>query len=355
MNILIVTYHELHETTPRAFRAKSLVDAFQRLGHSVEFVSSRVSREEGIQTVSRPKALRRRRSSALSVISVLSRLLSGVVPDGKVFFSACKIYPKLRNKDVDLVISIGLPFTVHIMTALAIRTGGLRTKKAIADYGDPYSGNPVGVRPFYAKALERWVLSHFDGVSVPLQSAVEAYHDVVDSLGMITIIPQGCNIERDFSGRYSGNARPTFAYAGNLYKDVRDPTLFLEELTKIEVHFDFHFYTELRNTHTMIILEPFLEKLRGKLHLHNKIPRDECLEVLSGMDFLVSFRNASTIQAPSKIIDYVLSSRPFLEIGQGQSDFAEFYRFFRGDYSGFVVPDISAFDEIAVAKKFLSM
>lgn len=351
MKILLISFFDLEETTPRAFRAKTLFDAFKKLGHDVELVTSRPSRKS-------KKYISESRSKGRFNIffrSIVSKLLSRLVPDGKVFFQACKVYPKLRNKSADITISIGLPFSIHLMTALAIRLGRLKTGKVIADYGDPYSGNPISEKPFYAKSLERWMLTNFDKIAVPLESAKAAYSKVVVSRNQIKAIPQGCNIRRDFSKNYTRHTIPTFAYAGVLYKKIRDPSSFFEELTKIKTPFIFHFYTDFGNSHTMSILEPYVKKLAGKLHIHGKVPRDECIEILSHMDFLVNFSNMSTIQAPSKLIDYTLSSRPFIEIAQGQKVFHDFNRYLAGDYSGFVSPDISSFDEMLVANKFISL
>lgn len=349
MKILLISNFGINEITPRAFRVKSLFHAFHKLGHDVELVTARNQKREKDYAQTNHKG-----RFTCFTRSIASRILSQSIPDGKVFFTACKVYPKLKNKSVDLTISIGLPFTIHLMTALALRSGRLKTKTVVADYGDPYSGNPVGSYPFYAKTLERWVLSHFDKIAVPLEGAIAAYDNVVVSPNQIKVIPQGCNIKRDLSKCYTGNAIPTFAYAGVLYKETRDPSLFFEELVKIKTPFVFYFYTDFGNSHTMEILKPFLKKLTGKLYLHRALPRDKCLEKLSRMDFLISFPNKSTIQAPSKLIDYTLSSRPFLEISQDEINFTKFYKYLSGDYSDFSKPDISMFDEIAVANRFIA-
>lgn len=348
MKILIVSFFGLEETTPRAFRAKSLFNSLKILGHDVEFVSARKINKTP-QDIKAPP-LRPRIPRAIR--SALGNFLSRTIPDGKVFFEAIKLLPKIKSQSVELTITIGLPFTVHLVTWVALKLNRLKTSRIIADYGDPFSTNPISKKPFYSKSLERLVLKSFDKITIPVESAAAAYIDTLVPPSKIEVIPQGFNISESFSGNYQGNPIPTFAYAGIFYNKIRDPSTFLELLSKVEYEFTFHIYTELSNTQTINLLEPYVSKLGSRMVLHDKIPRSECLEVLSKMDFLINFSNATSIQSPSKIVDYVLSGRPFLTINQENPDLKSFIEFLHKDYSAFEKPDISKFDEINVAKKF---
>ena len=351
MKILIISFFGLHDTTPRAFRAESLFRSLKKLGHDVEFISARTS----------PKKFKDpKREAPPSIIvrnlrSAIGRILSAIVPDGKLFFEGIKLFPKINNQSIDLTITIGLPFTVHLVTWVALRLNRFKTKHIIADYGDPFSTNPINRTPLYSKALERLILKNFNNITIPVESAITAYQGILVPHGKVQIISQGFNIEQDLSSNYEKNAIPTFAYAGALYKKIRDPSIFLEFLTKIEDDFVFHIYTDFSNTQTINILEPYFLKLGSRMVVHDKIPRVECLEVLSRMDFLLNFSNATQIQAPSKVVDYVLSGRPFLNIQQESLEPKEFLRFLQRDYTSFEKPDISAFDEINVAQKFVRL
>lgn len=351
MKILIVSFFGLYDTTPRAFRAESLFRSLKNLGHDVEFISARTSPKahKNLKIEPPPSIIIR------NLKSTIGRALSAIVPDGRTFFDGIKLFPKIKNQSFDLTITIGLPFTVHLVTWAALQLNRFKTSRIVADYGDPYSTNPIKKIPPYSKILERLVLKSFDSITIPVESAITAYEGVLVPRGKVQIIPQGFNIKQDFSNNYTINTIPTFAYAGALYKKIRDPSIFLEFLTKIEDDFVFHIYTDFSNTQTINILEPYFLKLGRRMVVHDKIPRIECLEVMSRMDFLINFSNATQIQAPSKIVDYVLSGRPFLNIQQENSDPIEFLRFLRGDYSAFEKPDISEFDEINVAQKFVRL
>lgn len=351
MKIVIISNFAINDNTPRAFRAKSLFETLKRLEHEVIFITP----NDKIQKSKTQDVGKKPRSSLNNKArNLVSKFLYLILPDGKNFFKSIKLFGRIRQENVDLTISIGLPFTVHFMTALSILTGRLKTKKAVADYGDPYSSNPSINKPFYAKHLERWTLKSFDKISVPNKNSIPAYTNLVPIEQIITI-PQGYNIKQDFSENYSENKISCFCFAGNLYKKIRNPSTFLQYLTTIQDDFEFHIYTDFRNTETMEILRPFKEKLKGKLILHSQVQRETCIEIMSRMEFLVNFSNKSSTQTPSKIIDYTLSSRPFINISQEQSTFDEFDKFLKKDYSKFTMPDISDFDEVLVSEKFLKI
>lgn len=350
MKILIVSYFPMNQMTPRAFRAKSLYETFVRQGHEVVFISSHDSTSNKVKTV----PIDNYNYVTKKLRNAISLMLNCSLPDGKNFFKATRLLNKINHKNIDLTISIGLPFSTHLMTAIAVKVGKLKTTKLIADYGDPYSKNPSSLKPFYATALERWTLATFDKITIPTESAATAYKEIITK-DKIEVIPQGRNINQDFTSNYIKNQVPNFCFAGNLYKKIRNPKLFLDLLTTINKDFIFHIYTDFQNTETMEILTHYKEKLNNRLVLRSQIPRQLCIETMSRMDFLINFSNQSTIQTPSKIIDYALSSRPFLDISQDQDNFEEFYKYLDLDFSSFIKPDISKFDENLISKKFLRL
>jgi hypothetical protein len=50
------------------------------------------------------------------------------------------------------------------------------------------------------------------------------------------------------------------------------------------------------------------------LILSDFIPRNELLEKMANMDFLVNFDNNTPVHIPSKLIDYAICGRPVLNI-----------------------------------------
>lgn len=345
MNILIICYFSVEDTTPRAFRARSLYESLSRLGHVVTLVTP-------------PKIHKSHEVKKASPLGTKIKLLARkallfFLPDGIGTFKIPFFIKQLNGKNADITISVGLPFTVHLAAALAVSFKLLKTKLLIADYGDPYSQNPGSAKCFYAETMEKWVVSKFDIVTIPTIKAVAAFEKITTNKNKLFIIPQGYPIEKIYSTNYKKNNIPNFAYAGILYKLIRNPKTFFEHLLTIKKDFRFHIYTDIHNTETMQILSPYISQLKEKLIIHEMIPREQCIEALSSMDFLVNFSNDSSTQTPSKIVDYTISSRPFININQTQFEFKEFDMFFNWDFSTYRSTDISAFDENKVAKMFL--
>ncbi len=143
---------------------------------------------------------------------------------------------------------------------------------------------------------------------------------------------------------------PVFAFAGGFIPGYRDPGAFLEFLATWEKPFRFVVYTQDGG-----MLEPYLEKLNGRLEIRDYIPREELLGKLSGMDFLLNFDNNTGVQLPSKLIDYSLTGRPVLNI---TAPFEERVtrEFLLGDYSNrMLLPPREQYDIINVANQFLEL
>jgi hypothetical protein len=82
------------------------------------------------------------------------------------------------------------------------------------------------------------------------------------------------------------------------------------------------------------------------------LPRIECIERLSSMDFLVNFENDTSNQVPSKLIDYTLAERPILSVNHSFDNHQVFAEYMERDFDNFTPLDISPFDITNVAKKF---
>ena len=345
MNIIIVCYFSIYDTTPRAFRARSLYESLSNLGHTVTVITPAPANSTNVA--------KNESSFRASIKQLVRRTLVFLLPDGIGTFRIPFFIQQMKGKTSDITISVGLPFTVHLATAISIHLKLLKTKFAIADYGDPYSQNPGAKKCFYAKIMEKWVVSKFDIITIPTIKAVDAFTQVITSKNKLIVIPQGYAINQNHAINYKKNLIPNFAYAGILYKLIRNPKTFFEYLLSADFDFRFHIYTDVNNTETMQILKPYVVGLGEKLIVHEMIPREQCIKALSHMDFLINFSNDSTSQTPSKIVDYTISSRPFLNIYQTQVEFKEFEMFINWDYSAFKSTDISDYDENKVAKMFI--
>ncbi|MDH5828697.1 glycosyltransferase [Sphingobacterium faecium] len=251
-----------------------------------------------------------------------------------------------KEGEFDYLISIAAPHPIHWGASFVKNK---RFKCWTADCGDPYMLNPYAFHPFYFKWIEKRWCKMADYITVPIMEAKEAYYP--EFRNKIRVIPQGFDFSSVKISEYRKNGIPTFAYAGNCYKNGRDITPFLNYLTNLSQPFKFIVYTK-----SEMFFKEFEESLKGKMEMKGYIPREELLGELSNMDFLINVKNDFATQSPSKLIDYYLSQRPILDIGSLFMEQIEFDQFLDGDYTNQVtVPDISAFDIKNVANGFVNL
>lgn len=260
----------------------------------------------------------------------------------------------LKNKSgYDLLISIAVPYPVHWGVALAKKRNPNLSKIWVADCGDPFMGNKEqkNRHPFYFHFIEKWFCKKPDYMTVPIKEAIQAYPYFCRE--KIKVIPQGFNFEEvNTPDERVKNPYPYFAYAGNLSKDSRNPGQFLEYLcTKTEQKFKFIVYTK-----SLSVVEPYKRRLGEKLEIRDYVPREQLLEDLGNMDFLVNIENTNNVQSPSKLIDYALIGRPILSVTPNKLNTAIADEFLTGCYNNqFVINDIEQYNIKNVANKFLSL
>ena len=366
MKIVIISRAIYPSLAPRPFRATELAKYFASLGHDVtlygvlgKFDYSSFTNETGINVKNLGKMkYATLNSDGENKITFLNRVLIRMFhrllefPDIEL---VSKTYKAIKNeKNVDLLITVAIPFPIHWGAAWAKkRLGDKFPKKWVSDCGDPYMGNSVSKKPFfYFQYIEDFWGKQTDFITIPIEDAKKAYSDKVQD--KLRIIPQGfdfSNIKIDTN--FKGNAIPHFAYAGIVYKGYRDPSRFLEYLSKVGKDFRFIVYTK-----SLAFFQQYKELLGEKLEIRNYIPREQLLFVLSQMDFLVNIENSNSVQSPSKLIDYYLSTRPVLDIS---SDFDNKKKkntddFLNGDYQRkHVIDNVQQFNIINVGKAFLDI
>lgn len=341
--ILIVSCSFYPMNSPRSFRTTELVKEFARQGHEVVLLTSRNEElhpgfelKHGIRIKDLGSAKLKRFESSKNgrAVSLFKRILNRALnlliefPDIQWFWKVKKILK--QESGYDLMISIAAPHSVHWGVAWARKKRHPIAKTWVADCGDPFMGTVLDTfrKLFYFKYLEKMFCRKADFITVPIEEAIDAYYPEFRS--KIRVIPQGFNFDEvniDTSA-YRKNGKPTFAYAGTLIPGGRDPGEFLEYLSTLEKDFKFILYTKSRN-----LVDPWKERLNGKLVVRDYVPREDLLKELSKMDFLVNFENSTARQMPSKLIDYYLTGRPVLSVPTTNIDKEKVSEFLAGNYN----------------------
>ena len=264
---------------------------------------------------------------------------------------ARRVYKFLKwDEGYNRIITVANPYGIHWGMAYAkTHCPHLRDVIWVSDCGDPYMGNPFSHHPFYFKYVEKWWCRHTDYITVPTEIAKEGYYP--EFRDKIHVIPQGFQFDDSLLAEYKKNEVPTFAYAGTVYPEKRDPRKFLDYLCTLDYDFKFYVFTN-----KPAMFNEYKDRLGDRLIMDGYIPRNTLLNTLSKMDFVINIRNASAVQAPSKLIDYYLSHRPILEIASDFQESAVYDAFVKGDYAGqVVIPNPEQYNIVNVARNFLSL
>jgi len=341
--ILIISRSFYPVNSPRSFRTTELVKEFARQGHKVTLLTVKKDKYHipfgrkfavTIKDIGPLKFNRIDLNGAGRVARLLKRfirrglLLFFEYPDIELMY---RVKEALKNESgYDLLISIAVPHPIHWGVAWAWKKRNSIAQTWVADCGDPYMGLELDSfnKLFYFKYLEKDFCRKADYISVPLEKAKEGYYP--EFRDKIKVIPQGFKFEDTEINPtgYNKYSVPSFAYAGGFIPGGRDPREFLEYLVSLDKQYKFILYTNSR-----YLVEPYVEMANGRIEIRDYIPRRELLKVLSGMDFLVNFENSTSLQLPSKLIDYYLTGRPVLSVESFDIDKEAIDEFLDGHYS----------------------
>ncbi|HEY8931272.1 MAG TPA: glycosyltransferase [Mucilaginibacter sp.] len=348
---------------PRSFRATELAKELARQGHDVTLYGvlgnydyTDFERQHNIKVKNLGKMRFATLNSSNDVKSsllnkIFSRLIHRLIefPDIELMF---KVFRCLKqDKDIDLLVTVAVPYPLHWGAASYIGKRKNNFKGTwVADCGDPYFGNKFHKRYFYFKYVEKWFCRIADFITVPIEEAKEGYFSEFHD--KIKVIPQGFDFnEVTLSDTEPNNPVPLFIYAGAFYKGMRDPELFLNYLTTVKTDFKFIVYTKNKE-----MVEPFIEKLAGKLLIKDYIPRIELLKIMNGASFLVNVENGTAMQSPSKLIDYLLTKRPILSVNSHTLNEPAINEFLNGNYSSqLVIENLDQYDIKNVAGNFVKL
>ena len=341
MNILLVTNAFYPEISPRSYRATELAKAFCIQGHEVVVITRERVHNYTDFLKQFPLVIKMWKGVELPTISISkhhpwSWITKGIKRLMMILFE----YPAIEDmfnvrkmlrveKSYDLMISFAVPYPVHWGVAWARSNKRSIAHVWIADCGDPYMGDVLDSfrKPFYFAYLEKWFCRKAEYITIPISSAISAYYPEFHD--KIRIIPQGFSFMLP-NAQQIPPARevPEFAYAGSFLQGIRDPGPLLDFLSVTEMPFRFHVYTDQPE-----VLIDYIEPLKDKLIISRYIQREQLLEELSTMDFLINFDNGTTLNIPSKLIDYSITGRPVLNIDKKFS-IERISAFLAGDYSG---------------------
>lgn len=339
--ILIVCKSFFPENSPRSFRATELAKEAVRQGHDVTVLTEERDFDYSLFLQKHPIKLKSYGRQKWKDLAPSKWKLIGDWKRkfGRLLFLLFE-YPNIeivnllnkalkKESGYDLMISIAVPHPIHWGIARASGKKQTIAKTWVADCGDPFMGNKLESipPPFYFSFFEKSFCRKADFISIPTEGAKIAYYPEFHD--KIKIIPQGFNFDEVKLADYTPNAKPTFGYAGGVaLEGVRSPVKLIKFLLEQDYDFTFHLYA----TGGRELIQHFEDQYPEKIVLHNRIPREDLLNHLSSFDFLVNLDNGTTVQKPSKLIDYAITGRPVLNLLGENPNFEIVKEFLHGNY-----------------------
>ena len=360
LKIVIVTQTIYPALDPRSHRSTQLALGLADAGHDVtvyallgnyNYSKYQVNRNINFKNLGKSR-LGLKDSDNNSKYTIFNRGMKKLF--WKVFmYPDIEMVPMIRQalkkeKNIDILISIAVPYINHFAIASLKKTNA---KCWISDCGDPFTGNPFHKFPSYFKYIEKHWSKKTDYIVVPIEEAKKGYLE--EFKDKIKVIPQGFNFDDVKLAEYQKNNIPTFAYSGAVYKDLRDPSKFLDYLTSLDIPFKLIVYTVKGS-----IFERYTSSLKDKIELREYVERNELIYQLSKVDFLINIKNKSGVQQPSKLIDYVSTKRPIINISSDFSDLEKdtLNAFLNEDYSNqMIIDNIERYDIKNVTKEFIKL
>lgn len=373
-NILIISHRYYPQKNARAFRWASLAEHWASLGHDVDVVSVKTwdsAKQEDKNRVRIYRAadlfskiryrlwgnipLKRINTSAQkskkSLFRIIKLKLSNILntfwktlywPDKEFLWIMPAYYHSsklISQKKYDLIITVARPFSSHVVAYLLRRR--IKEITWLCDIGDPFSfdkdqkSNNLFLYSKLNRLMERKIFLNCDKVSVTTDETAYEYikHLILDEAKFITIPPLfSLNSRPSDKKRYVQNEiepqndTKKLFYFGSLYDNIRNPLFLLNLIKEHNTIFPEHavsIYFFGRHHDCIPVFNNFENALGNWIFLKGQVDRALVKPLMSEADILVNIGNRTTYQLPSKIIEYISTGKPVLNISSVKLDSSE--------------------------------
>lgn len=364
MRILILNIQHYPVVNPNVYRWGAIADYWAEQGHEVHILCSKAAKSPNEQEFGKIRVHRTGHGTLLDLVQNLwgannRRDLTKNTDDSKTspvrkFFEklmnltwrklywpdgSCMWYFPARKKarilqqkfEFDAIISVGLPFTVHLV--------GLYLKQLFPqlhwhmDIQDPFCYS----KEFYVNnfnlyqaknhRIEAKAFRVADSVSVTVNRAAEKYRELFPgSSQKMSIIPPLFHLSKSKNGEscFDGDFI-NLSFFGSFYQKVRTPhaiCLIINYLSAsnsiISQKLKFHIFGYIEPAAKEVF--ELYPNIRDRICYHGLIEREKVTRAIQETDFLINIGNTTDYHLPSKSVDYLMSGKPILNICQNEND-----------------------------------
>ena len=370
MNILIIISQYHPAQTPNTLRWQPLISAMQAAGHQVSVLTTKRRGWPLSETVDGLAIYRAGYNSLLDRLydllnrqarrnetntggsnrpglftSIIQRLVDKTWrrtywPDGSRLFlkpGIKKGKDLLKSHNIERVISVGLPFTSHLIgQSLKEAQPDLHWHMDIQDpfcYSKEFWVNNFEKYSDRNMKAEKEAFESADSISVTNAVAKKRYVELFPSqANKIAVVPPLFSkpiVDEDNKDAYYDMQlyadKTHLTYAGSFYTGVRSIEPFLKFLNflfendpQLFDEIQFHFLGQL-DARTMETINAY-PKIRRWFVLHGFKNRNQTMAALLQTDLVMNFGNSTDYHLPSKVVDYFYLNKPLINFISTEKD-----------------------------------
>lgn len=248
--------------------------------------------------------------NASNIRGLLSLLFLKISPLEKIYRN--KLENVCKDNQFDAVVSVSAPH----YTMFALSKANISAKK-ICYMLDPYWSNST-MRYMASLSREISLYKKIDSALITdlmltdnLNSKLKKYKAKMVSLSFPGVRKIA---ECESSSLIFDNKNINCVFIGNLYPDIRSPEYLLELFSRLPSKMHLFFIGGGREAFEKTFFEHYQNILGKRLHFEDAIPQMQAEQLIFQSDMLVNIGNKIKNQLPSKLLQYISSGKPILNV-----------------------------------------
>lgn len=375
MRVLLVNYYYKPMVDAHAYRWEQLSEYWVGKGFEVDVICSKVAGIKNIENCFGVNVTRvgfrgatkiqsevvdsqQKKNSILVFLCIIKKLLKGIYrkiywPDGLWHWGFAAAYEliKRRGKQYDLVVSYAPSFSAHIVVLMCKKI--LKQKFYwVADYGDPFSTsismphNNSFLYGWVNHAVEKMVLNNANKNCFTSKATLDDYFFKFGMRNKCHVIPHLVEVDKVYLGNKVVECKEILVvrlvFIGNFHVGIREPFLAskivnalakeLYEKKGCKVIFDIYGASNGVNIDSVC---------NSTIRWHGPLERERVREVVQGAHFLVNIENSNCSMIPSKVVEYVATGKPLIDIAHSDKDVSELIGRYAGIGKAIILKEVS--------------
>lgn len=387
MQILIINYYYPPVVDAHAYRWEQIARYWVSQGHRVEVITGRAlgvlnySVDDGVRItrvglIARPTKLSFPRNSTSNIVTgfrtALLNLLRPIYrllywPDAMWHWIPSVLFEVLRrrSKKYDLVVSYYPCIGAHVAAAALKNWSKFSNLTWIADYGDPFSTSTTMPPNNFAlyRRLNLLLERNFAGAAsfcvFTNEDTAAKYRELICPPEKVRVIPHLGDIQNLYAGLRLSRQTPTgyndtpqvinLVYIGGFHRGIREPTLLFDLIRQINKNTTNKFNLTIFGPENGFNLTP---EDCPYIKYMGVVAREKAIELMREADILINIDNENCVMAPSKLVEYIGTGRPLINLGKKSTEHAALQRY-AGSGHAFLLLQSRLLSDVKSVEKFI--